>query len=200
MGDGLSGRLRSLAAAGSRVMSAAWNLGKRAVDAVRGGTESASPSKATIRIGGYMGDGLEIGLKKAVPGVEKSSHDLGRSAVESMRKSISDIRDYLDTSMDTSYTVTPVLDMSQVTKDAAKLGHIIGKKQIQVDTSYSRAKNLAEVNSSKVDNGPVSVNTNKPEIVFNQYNNSPKALSTADIYRHTRNHLSRTKEAIGAYA
>ena len=33
-------------------------------------------------------------------------------------------------------------------------------------------------------------------LVFNQYNNSPKALSEAEIYRQTRNQIEQVKGAM----
>jgi hypothetical protein len=33
-------------------------------------------------------------------------------------------------------------------------------------------------------------------VQFNQYNNSPKALSSAEIYRQTKNVLSKAKEVV----
>ena len=46
------------------------------------------------------------------------------------------------------------------------------------------------------DTAPSETYNQGTSLVFNQYNNSPKALSEAEIYRQTRNQIEQVKGAM----
>ena len=59
-------------------------LGKTAVDGELKGQESNSPSKATIRAGKYLGEGLIIGLKNISNKVYGEGQKLGKRTASSL--------------------------------------------------------------------------------------------------------------------
>jgi spore maturation protein SpmB len=98
-----------------------------------------------------------------------------------------------------SPTITPVLDLTGIQKDAMKIGKIVATP-ISVGSSFSSASQAAHgVNSNAA---AVLAATIKPtettvrDVTFVQNNTSPKALSSAEIYRQTKNQISVAKGAL----
>jgi len=90
--------------------------------------------------------------------------------------------------IDINPTITPVLDLTQVQQDAKKL------KQMLPENSTMQAGIIAGYNPGQA---KVTDNTSTtPEITFTQNINAPKQLSTADIYRQTRNQIAMAKEEL----
>ena len=89
------------------------------------------------------------------------------------------------------------MDLSGVQKDANALSSILSTKPISVDAAYVSAKgaqagidtNAAAMQALQASLGE-SVTNN-----FTQNNNSPRALSEAEIYRQTKSLVSRAKGA-----
>lgn len=158
-----------------------------------------SPSRAFMEVGGYSAQGLIRGLDGMSGVVAKAAEDTGLTAVEALRKSMSGFSDLITGPVDIRPTITPVLDLSSVKKNAGQLGNILHGRSISVDSAYSKASVIANAQMSVQDAAEAHTAAPSP-ITFNQYNNSPKALSSADIYRQTNNQLSRAKGALSTSA
>ena len=89
-------------------------------------------------------------------------------------------------------TLRPVLDLSLVEREASRLNSMFGQS---IDTTYARAAGLSR-NQNSVLEGASAVAQAPVQIKFSQTNNSPKALSTSEIYRRTKNQLSIVKESL----
>lgn len=158
-----------------------------------------SPSRVMAKLGAFVVQGLANGMKNSAPIVEKAAGGVGQDAVDAMKKSISQMADVLAVDMDLHPTITPVLDLSAFQKDAGRIASTLSDQHISLDSAYSKAKNVSSgYRANQVD--PLVATTAErdisPAVVFNQYNTSPKALSTAEIYRQTKNQLSITKGAL----
>jgi hypothetical protein len=94
-------------------------------------------------------------------------------------------------SNDFNPTITPVLDLSLVTRDAKLLKTLYPDLSSTVASNISAAELEASSISSQDLSGEAGVNVN-----FVQHNNSPKALSTNDIYRQTKNQIAIAKEEL----
>ena len=55
-------------------------LGKKAVEGVKKGTDSHSPSRATFRVGGFVGEGLALGMRASIGHVSRAANFLGEGA------------------------------------------------------------------------------------------------------------------------
>jgi hypothetical protein len=133
--------------------------------------------------------------------VEKASASTGTAAVESLRKSLSGFSDLIVRDVDMKPAITPVLDLSSIKKDAGQIGGILGAKSISIDAAYVKAKAVSEDFMSSRPTDPQG--GDRPavgSVTYNQYNNSPKALSSAEIYRQTKNQLSVAKGALATSA
>jgi hypothetical protein len=128
--------------------------------------------------------------------VEKASEKTGVAAVEGLRKSLSGFSDLVISDVTVKPVITPVLDLSRVRKEAGGIGEMFGGNSIAVDAAYLKARTIAAsvASSQSVDQGDIPVSGSV--LNYTQNNYSPKALSSAEIYRQTKNQLSITKGAL----
>ena len=187
-----------------------WGGVKQIGDAARGVAKSAldgamkflginSPSKEFFKIGMWSDEGMALGFKKNSDVVSKASENVGMSAINAMKKTISRLPDLADIPMDMEPRITPVLDLSDVESGVRKLDPMLAGRKISVDTSYDGAlvASNAYAKSRDVREEIELERQSEPrEIKFEQNNHSPKALSEAEIYRQTNNLLSRAKREL----
>lgn len=157
-----------------------------------------SPSRVFMKIGAFTTEGLAKGMRDSSHLAVSAADDVSQNVVDALTKTISGMAELVPMNMDLQPTITPVLDFSNVKKDAALLGSILPPQQINVDTAYSRA---AAANAAYTASQEAVVSTGTDEsvggdVIFNQTINSPKAPSAADVYRNTRNQISQAKEAL----
>lgn len=168
------------------------------VKAIKNALGIKSPSTVFKEVGSYSAEGLIKGLDAASVAVSKSAEAMGQSAITSLSKSLSGMSDLIISPMDITPTITPVLDLSSVKKNAGELGGILSTQPISVDAAYAKAVGIS--NSTMTDSTAIDSNTgtsaSTTPLTFNQYNTSPKTLSAADIYRQTKNQLSIAKGAL----
>ena len=156
-----------------------------------------SPSRETQWSAMQFVNGLVVGIRDNQKYAIYAIEDLAGDTLATLNRVLDSdqdgaIRPVLDmseivTQMDTfgsdsewKPVITPVLDMSGVEPGLRNLNAIAGY----------RAPKVTEMNT-RMDAGD---NADSPSnITFNQYNNSPKALSRLEIYRQTRNQLSMMK-------
>lgn len=158
-----------------------------------------SPSTVMAEVGGYSAEGVAMGLGKMSGVVAKAAEDTGQTAIDSLKKSMSGFSDLITGSVDIRPVITPVLDLSGVEKDAGRIGNMLGRSPISVDAAYSKAATIANARMTVQEAADIQTPAPAP-VTFNQYNNSPKALSSAEIYRQTNNQLSRAKGALSTSA
>ena len=145
------------------------------------GFDVNSPSKRMIPIGEGVGEGLALGINRSSIGVTNSISNMADNAVSQMKMTIANIASMINNEMEDP-VITPVLDLSKVQAGARLL-----------NSTFSANAAIAAGGSQlgALQNGQYS----QGGITFNQYNNSPKALSRIDIYRDTRNMLSQFRQA-----
>jgi hypothetical protein len=176
----------------------ARDVASKALNAAKNLLGINSPSKEFKKLGVWSDEGLADGFDDGSGMVEKSARGVAGRALDTLRGSLSDMSSIFSKDMDLNPTITPVLDLSEVRKDAARVGGWLSAKPISVGTAYYTAQDAAaryEANrDAQVENE--SLANHAESVVYNQYNNSPKALSSAEIYRQTKNQLSVTKGAL----
>lgn len=174
------------------------------VDAVKRELAISSPSKVMHELGVFTIEGMAIGMKKTGPLLENAASALGKDALSAMKESISGLSDAINMSVDVNPTITPILDLSAIRKDAGEIDKLVTAQQLYIDAAYSKAKNAgvsyAMNEEAKHKVGLPSPGESGNSVIFNQTNNSPKALSSAEIYRQTKNQLSITKGALAPNA
>lgn len=189
--DGLESRKDELIATMSDIAVAI-------VNAIRDELDIQSPSKKMAELGGFAAEGLVKGLTNAKRDVGRSAQDLGTEAIRAIKDTMAEAVDAFHMSSDINPKITPILDLSKIQEGASALRSAIPGDGLTVKAAYDRAKMLELLRKDALKPvEPVDIRGDRdPAIVYNQYNQSPKSLSAAEIYRQTRNQLSIIKGAL----
>lgn len=155
-----------------------------------------SPSRVFMEIGGFAAEGLAMGLKNSVGIVSDAASGLGDTAVGSLQNSLANLGSAVEGNVDMAPVIRPIMDLTGIEVSADKIGALLGKQKIDVDLAYTSARNASSSYRSSQELATVgAASSPSSSMTFVQNNNSPKALSSADIYRQTKNQLSVAKEA-----
>jgi tape measure domain-containing protein len=148
-----------------------------------------SPSRVFAELGQYSMLGLAQGLKDSAPAV-------GDEAANALTNSLANISDRVQNGINTDVTITPVLDLSQVQKDASQLQDLSNVVPITAAASYGQAAAISNQQQAASDAQTGGGDT-IIDVKLEQTNTSPKALDDIEIYRQTKNQLSQVKGALG---
>lgn len=193
--DGVS---KAIEQGGSDIRWAAERIGSGLLNGVKNFLGIHSPSVEFFKVGGYVINGLVNGIRDDLTSVNAAGESVGDTALSAMQKSIDAAYATVSGGMDLSPTITPVLDLSQVTAQAATLGGLFSTPTLAIDANYASASSiLASQNRSETDTTQAATAAGNT-VTYNQYNTSPKALSSAEVYRQTKNQLSMLKEELNA--
>jgi tape measure domain-containing protein len=222
--DVMNGIAESIREHAPEVKAAAKNIGSAIIDGITGGAEDGkpglmaklrgmassalesvksflgikSPSLAFAEVGKWSVLGLAQGLDEHASKAADSANSLGDDVVTAMGKSISGLGALIGDNMEEiNPVVTPVLDLSNIKRDSSMIGQLLQASPISLDNAYSQA---SVASAGQLENqallSELVDQTSRPGVSFTQNNYSPKALSTAEIYRNTNNQLSRVKGAL----
>lgn len=179
------------------VINAAKRVAEGALNAAKSFLGIKSPSREFFKVGAWSTEGMAIGLNRTAGVVAKASEGVGYSAVTAMKKSMMGLATAMDGGMDLNPTIRPVLDLTNVKKGMGEVRDMMRPETIQLDSNnvsaqqaYAAALEVAATSNRNTEEGVTK------EYTFIQNNNSPKALSSADIYRQTKNQLSKVKEEL----
>ena len=132
------------------MQNAAYNsgyaLGQAAVRGEKDGQKSHSPSKLTIQAGKWLGEGLIIGMSSMESKTYNAGHSMGESAITSIRSALSGMNDIIDSDMDTTPTIRPVLDLTNVKTATGKLNGLF------TDPSFTPLANLRAIGNMSARN------------------------------------------------
>lgn len=192
----IEGTVAGITGLGSGVKDALMNMARSAWDAVKSFFEFGSPSKLFEQLGASLPEGMSMGVDKNSYMVDQSMEDMGNSAIFTMQQTMKKLADVVDTDLTMQPVIAPVIDLTQVREGADKISSMLATKPVVADVSYAQA---ASISTLKVPTGTQTADSTTAagaQIVFEQNNYSPKALSPVEIYRNTRNQLSLAKEAL----
>ena len=196
----IEGMIRGLSGGTGRIVSAAKNIASSALKAAMGVLGIHSPSKEFEKIGEFSSQGLANGLTNLVHVVESSAEHVGVKAMDALTNSLFGVADTISDKMDLQPIIRPVLDLTSVNQGAGQINRVLaGSKNIAISPVVSRAQDAStgfDNNKSFVQQGGGEGQQVVPAVQFIQNNTSPKALSSADIYRQTKNQLSVAKKVV----
>lgn len=178
------------------VAEAAANVARNALNAAKNFLGIKSPSREFMKVGSWSGEGMAIGLKNSSSIVTSAAENVGSNALTAMQKSLSNLKNAVATDMEFAPTIRPVLDLSNVQKNSALIGGMLTPPTFRVDDSYAYASSIATAQREHEESGYDEGDDPHGATIINftQNNNSPKALSPAEIYRQTHNQLSVVKK------
>lgn len=177
----------------------AWKIGSELVNGAKNGISKmksylgiASPSRLMKTIGGFMGEGLAIGIRAEHENIANASEGMGKTAYDALSQALEGVNDLIEEDPSYKPEVKPVLNLEEMQKQAKGINSLMPA----IGTTLSAANGARPtipVDAKFDDKNSQNGTTN---ITFNQTNNSPEALDAADIYRNTKTQLAMAKDAL----
>lgn len=191
----IKGMVNGLISGASQVTRAAQDVAKNALKAAMKALGIASPSKETFWLGEMFDEGAALGIRRTAGVVTAAAETMGEDSISALRKTLSGVGALIKDDLDTTPVISPILDLTGLQKSADQIGGMFRTQTISLDASVSAARDAAagyEFNKDiQLENSQTDL---RPDVIYNQYNTSPKALSEAEIYRQTKNQLSIAKK------
>ena len=131
----------------SAAYSAGYALGRAAVRGEKDGQHSNSPSKDTIKAGKWLGEGLVIGTQSMTKKVSKAGRSMGEMATQSISSAISSAANLVDMGINSTPTIRPVVDLSDVKDQAATIGSLFSNPMVSPTSNIRAIKTLMDENS-----------------------------------------------------
>lgn len=133
----------------------------------------ASPSKLMRKAGRWIGDGMILGIGDKSSAAARAGEELSAAAYNPVKAALSELENGLGDDMTLTPIVKPELDLSNV-------------HDFNTNGAFSLTADKLTAEQVKAPVSSVDDTQNAQQgIVFNQYNNSPKALNEAELYRQT---------------
>ena len=154
-----------------------------------------SPSQVFMEIGGYLMQGLAIGISKSAKNVVEAVDNAATAAIDAMKSSMSKVSEMVTNELNPNPVITPVLDLTQVRAQAGELGALTNVTPITAAASYGQAS-LISAEQAAAQGDEVVAAPGGTSIKYEQNNYSPESLTEIEIYRQTKNQLSQLKSAL----
>ena len=190
--EGFTNGIRNYA---SSAATAAANMASSAKTAADRALDNGSPSKIMMQVGRFFTEGFSIGITDREDMVSDSSEKVARKAISTLNDMLA--TSSIDDMFDASPTITPVLDLSAISKQAGSIDSMLSRSIAPSEAELREIDRRFRQNESgsrtaeKDASGPKSVN-----IEYNQTLNSPTSLSRYDIYRQTSNQLKLLRQEL----
>jgi tape measure domain-containing protein len=186
----VEGMVKGIAGGQSGVIGAALDIASAGLNAAKDFLGINSPSRAFMEVGKFSAQGMALGLESYSDEVERSASGVARTALDTIRMSMSQVGDAISTDMDLSPTITPVLDLTRMQQEASQIGGMLTPGAVRADISTQQATAISAERQSVSNVEEEAPEPVTKEVKFVQHNHSPKALSEIEIYRQTKNQLS----------
>lgn len=165
------------------------------VRAIKKALKMKSPSRVMAGVGEFSSEGVAMGLEAGIGAVEKSSEKVANASLETLQATMNKGIDI--GVLDMNPTITPVLDLAQLARDANQIGTMLTAKPIPADVSLSKAAEIsAQRDAIEAAWNAVLNEVVVKEIKLEQNNYSPESLDDTTIYRSTKNLISLAKEEL----
>lgn len=195
----LTGMAKGLAGFADELLGPIDEMVGWTVDKIKSGFGIFSPSRVMAGLGVELPAGLGKGMAKGLPAIRRASDKLVNYTIAGLRDGLAKAGDIAMDGIDVNPTITPVLDLTRLQADATRIDGLLRTPPLSTSLASTQAGSIA---TSRIDEQAAAqqaavAEPAVKEIKLEQNNYSPKALSTIDIYRNTRNQLSMVKEALG---
>lgn len=108
------------------VYSASAKMAQKAIEACEKTLDEHSPSKVMYGIGSYAGDGFVNALNDYQTNSYNAGYNMATAARNGLSKAVDKINDFIDSGMDTTPIITPVVDLSNVSESARYMSSMFG--------------------------------------------------------------------------
>ena len=158
----------------SAAYTAGYALGQAAVRGEKDGQHSDSPSKDTIKAGKWLGEGLVIGTQSMIKKIYKTGHSMGQAATQSISSAISSAANLVDKGIDSTPTIRPVVDLSDVKDQAATIESLFSNPMVSPTSNIRAIKSIMAESSQNgnIDDVVSAINKLRKDMgnVGNTYN------------------------------
>lgn len=158
-----------------------------------------SPSKVFMEFGKYCDEGLAIGLTKYASLASDASESIGDDTISNMQNSINKISAWANSGIESEPTIRPVLDMSELQRQAGSIGGMFNAQAISVNADMAAGISNRMYNASGSQNGSTTNNsydqsTQTINNTFNITGDNPKEIANevSKILQHQVNRRSVT--------
>ena len=179
--------------------SKAWSFGESMVSVAKKGYNKVknffgihSPSRLMKELGGYVGEGLAIGIENTGERVAKAGDNMSKAAYDAMAAALDGVNELVEDDPSFKPEIKPVLDLTEMQKQAKGINNFLPAIGVTAQAANA-ARPPAPI---AVDNSDKNSQNGVTNITFNQTNNSPEALDAATIYRNTNTQLAMAKDKL----
>ena len=179
--------------------SKAWSFGESMVSVAKKGYNKVknffgihSPSRLMKELGGFVGEGLAIGIENTGDIVAGAGDNMASAAYDAMSRALDGVNDLIEDDPSFKPEIKPVLDLTEMQKQAKGINNFLPAIGVTAQAANA-ARPPAPIS---VDNSDKNSQNGVTNITFNQTNNSPEALDAATIYRQTHTQLAMAKDKL----
>lgn len=179
--------------------SKAWSFGESMVSVAKKGYNKVknffgihSPSRLMKELGGYVGEGLAIGIENTGERVAEAGDNMSKAAYDAMSAALDGVNELVEDDPSFKPEIKPVLDLTEMQKQAKGINNFLPAIGVMAQAANA-ARPPAPI---AVDNSDKNSQNGVTNITFNQTNNSPEALDAATIYRQTHTQLAMAKDKL----
>lgn len=125
------------------IKASASNLGAAAFTALKDVLKERSPSKLTYEVGEYFTQGFANGISGDFSYVEETVNYISDRAVDEMTSIIARINERINDDLDDNFTITPVLDLSQIESDAGIMNRYLKSMSVARVGAVAASESMA---------------------------------------------------------
>ena len=169
-----AGLINGINAQQQAAYNAGFALGQAAVRGEKDGQKSKSPSKLTYQAGIWLGQGLVNGMNSMTRDTYQAGQGMGETATQSISSAISQVSDLIDSGIDSTPTIRPVVDLSDVEEQATVMSGLFSNPMITPITNIRAIRSMMNENNQngKIDDVVGAINKLHKDMgnVGNTYN------------------------------
>lgn len=135
---GIAGKIQAVA-------TAAGDMVRSAIAAAKEAQDSNSPSKEFGKLGGDAGDGLIVGYRNKEGEVQNAASNMVEGSLNGVGAAINAALRAIENTNDYTPTITPVVDMSQVSASAGQISNLLDREEsVRIAAKVSSTTNNRE--------------------------------------------------------
>lgn len=199
----VTGMANGIRGAAGAIKDAAMDAARAAWDEVKNFFKIGSPSKLMRdEIGARLPQGMALGIKDDTPLVVNEIGNMGKTAVSKLGEVMKGVDDAFSVDPNLNPTVTPVLDLSKLTKEANKMSDILTTVPIMAGVSYATAADISAMTSPQPggNDGPDTpsdgTDGGRGDVSLTLELHSPKPIDSVESYKAGKTLISLAKEAL----
>ena len=156
----------------SAAYAAGYAVGAAGARGIAAGQQSRSPSRLAYKWGVYLGEGYVNGAQTMVKSASKVGHRMGSAATQSLADSSRKLSKMVDMSFDSSPTIRPVIDMTDIKKQANSISTLFSDPLMSSTGNIRAIRTIVDNRQNGNDDIVSSINKLRKDLgnVGNTYN------------------------------